>query len=362
MIDGPHRTTAPSSRHRALLDGLVTGAPALADQAATRLLDAHPHLRTSPGSAAQLRWREDGAFHLDHLAAALATDRPQLFDDYVVWSHEQLRADGRDRDDLARHLRILVEVIGDALGEDAAATVAALVARALGAAAPSPSTAATHLDPRSPLRTLASTYLDALLARDQRRALTLVHEAANDGIEVADLYLEVFTPVLQEIGRLWHRGELSVGQEHLATTTTQLAMAQLHPRLVTSPRNGRVVVVAAVGGELHELGARMVADLFELEGWDSYLLGANTPNDAVLETVERTRADVLALSVTLPTHLPLAAELVARCRRRGGDVAILIGGRPFALVPDLWEQLGADGTAGDARHAVQRATELLGGP
>ena len=42
------------------------------------------------------------------------------------------------------------------------------------------------------------------------------------------------------------------------------------------------MVATCIGGELHEIGIRMVADFFEMEGWDTYYLGANTPADAVV--------------------------------------------------------------------------------
>lgn len=209
---------------------------------------------------------------------------------------------------------------------------------------------------------LASEYLDALLERDRRRALALIQEAADDGVAVAELYLEVFAPVLREVGRLWEIGEATVAQEHLVTATTQLAMAQLYPRTFATPRNGRTVAVAVPRGELHEVGARMVADLFEFAGWDSYFLGANTPTTAaVLDIAGEVQPDVFAVSATMPAYGPVAGELIARCRERCPETTILAGGRPFAMVSDLWAQVGADGTADDAGHAVQVAGRLVGG-
>ncbi|HEY5309978.1 MAG TPA: cobalamin B12-binding domain-containing protein, partial [Casimicrobiaceae bacterium] len=51
-----------------------------------------------------------------------------------------------------------------------------------------------------------------------------------------------------------------------------------------------------VSGDLHELGARMVADFFEMEGWDSYYTGANTPTGGVVQAIVERRPDVLAIS------------------------------------------------------------------
>ncbi len=208
---------------------------------------------------------------------------------------------------------------------------------------------------------LAAAYLEALLGRDRRRALALLAQDGDADVGIAELYLEVFAPVLREVGRLWEVGEATVGQEHLVTATTQLAMARLYPRTFAAPRNGRSIVVAAVGGELHELGARMVADLFELDGWDTHFLGANVPTTAaIVDIVEREQPDVLGVSVTLPTRVPMAGELIARCRQRCPDLTILAGGQPFVQAPGLWEQIGADGTAPDAGAAVQLAGEIVG--
>ena len=52
-------------------------------------------------------------------------------------------------------------------------------------------------------------------------------------------------------------------------------------------------------------GDRMVADFFEMDGWDTYFLGANTPAESVLRTADERRADVLAVSCTMTFHIPL---------------------------------------------------------
>ncbi|MDZ7776615.1 MAG: hypothetical protein U5L09_13885 [Bacteroidales bacterium] len=54
-------------------------------------------------------------------------------------------------------------------------------------------------------------------------------------------------------------------------------MSQLYPYIFNSQRVGKSMVAATVGGELHEMGIRMVADFFEMEGWDTWYLGANAP-------------------------------------------------------------------------------------
>lgn len=213
------------------------------------------------------------------------------------------------------------------------------------------------------LAPLAADYMACLLRGDRHGAMDLVIEAVGQGVDVRDVYLSVFQPVQHEIGRLWQINQVSVAQEHFCTAATQLAMSRLYSQVFGAPRNGRKMVATCVGGELHELGIRMVADLFEMEGWDTYYLGANTPAKSILETVVAQEADVLAVSATVHFNLSAMTDLV-RTVRGSADATtlkILVGGRPFNLVPNLWERVGAHGTAASATEAVTLADELVGG-
>ena len=58
----------------------------------------------------------------------------------------------------------------------------------------------------------------------------------------------------------------------------------------------------------------MVADFFEMEGWNTFYLGANTPTADVIRTVVDRKADVLGISVTISNHLQAVSSLIARMR------------------------------------------------
>ena len=186
-------------------------------------------------------------------------------------------------------------------------------------------------------------------------------QAVRDGTSIAEIYLKVFQPVQYEIGRLWQTGKIGVAEEHYCTACTQSIMAQLFPSIFRSTKNGRRTVVACLGNELHEVGARMVADLFEMEGWSSDFLGANTPAKGIFESIERRRPDVLCLSVTIDFHLPGLMDFIRdlRSREEHASLKVLVGGRPFILAPGLWEKVAADGTASNAMDAVKVATNLV---
>jgi methanogenic corrinoid protein MtbC1 len=155
--------------------------------------------------------------------------------------------------------------------------------------------------------------------------------------------------------------QVSVAQEHFCTAATQLIMSQLYPYLFSGQRMGRTLVATCISGDLHEIGVRMVCDLFELQGWDTYYLGANTPVSSILEAVREQKADVLAISVTLIPHLRSVQELIREIHTAPDcqSVKVLVGGYPFRIVPEMWRQLGADGCAQDAATSVGLANSLV---
>lgn len=205
-------------------------------------------------------------------------------------------------------------------------------------------------------------YIQALREGDRRRALTVARSALNEGTDIRNLYLDVFQPAMHEVGRLWEVNELTVAQEHLATAITQSVMAQLYAHVFARPPLGRTLVATCIGGELHELGIRMVADFFEIEGWDVYYLGANMPADDVVDMVNDQQANLLGISVTLNNHVPQARDLIQRVRASpiGNRIKVMIGGQPINRAPDIYKTIGADFTALNAREAVARAAEVVG--
>jgi methanogenic corrinoid protein MtbC1 len=214
-----------------------------------------------------------------------------------------------------------------------------------------------------PHSALARAYIEALLTGRRREASRLVLEAAGAGVSVRDIYLHVFQRSQREIGRLWQLNLLSVAQEHYCTAATQLVMSQLYPRVFSGERKGRTLVAACVAGDLHEVGLRMVADFFEMEGWDAFYVGANAPSRCVVEAVAERGADVLAVSATLTSNVREVRGLVGAVRASAecGGVKVIAGGYPFNVEPALWREVGADATASDAGEAVEAARALLEG-
>lgn len=321
-----------------------------------------PQLYARYGEAGLEKCVEDLRYHVLYLAEAVAADSPALFREYVAWVKVLFTGLNIPASEIGQSLEILRDVVVARLGGETADRVTACVDAALGALPELPAEIPPFVQPDAPYGDLARAYLDSLLQGDRREAAELVSRRVEAGMPVHDLYLHVFQPVLREVGRLWQTGTITVAHEHFATAATQAIMSMLYPRIFAGERAGRSLVATCVSGELHEIGIRMVADFFEMAGWDTYYLGANTPAGSIVRAVEERDARVLAVSATITAHIGRVTDLIADVRRElnGRPLGILVGGYPFNLVPDLWRKVGADGFAASADEAVATAARLAG--
>jgi methylmalonyl-CoA mutase cobalamin-binding domain/chain len=321
----------------------------------------HPDLERRYGPAGRQKCLQDAGLHLAYLAEALGFDNRLLFVDYIAWVKVMLGKRKVPAADLAAHLERLAQVLREQLAGDHGTRAAAYIDAALLALPALPEELPTFMHEGKPLSLLAHQYQQALLRGERQVASRLVIDAVGRGTPVSDIYLEVFQPTQYEIGRLWQINDIGVATEHYCTAATQLVMSQLYARLFAGEKIGRTLVATCVSGDLHEIGARMVADFFEMAGWDTFYTGANTPHAAVIEALTERRAHVLAVSASIACHLHEVEALIAAVRAHPGcaGVKVLVGGQPFNRNRDLWRQVGADGTGRDAQEGIAVAGRLL---
>jgi methanogenic corrinoid protein MtbC1 len=172
-------------------------------------------------------------------------------------------------------------------------------------------------------------YLDGLLANDRQQCRVIFEQWLESDAVLRTLYEDLVQRSLYEVGDLWERGRISVATEHLATAITESLLNLTYPRLFAQPRLGKSAIVACVATEYHQIGGKMVADLFELNGWRGYFLGANTPVRDVKALIEEKHPDVVALSVAVAFSLDTLISAAAEIRAAFPDMPILVGGQAF---------------------------------
>ena len=202
--------------------------------------------------------------------------------------------------------------------------------------------------------TLSRRFLDAQLNADRRAAVRVViDEGVHRGVSVARLVMDVIRPAQYEIGQLWQMNKISIADEHVATGISQLALAQLYAYAERRAPTGRRILVSCVEGELHDMGARMAADLLDLEGHDVVFLGASVPADHLIRKVADEQPDLVVLSITMTFHVAALTIAVTRLRAEvDPPPPIAAGGRALSWCPELPAQLKLAAFGEDARTLI----------
>jgi MerR family transcriptional regulator, light-induced transcriptional regulator len=172
-------------------------------------------------------------------------------------------------------------------------------------------------------------YLNALLEGDRRTCGHILRSRLEAGAGIRGIYEDLVGRSLYEVGERWAQGEISVAREHLASTLSESLLSEVYPRVFARPWLGRRAIVTSMANEFHQIGGKMVADIFELNGWRGDFLGANTPLEDLLEFVARRQTDVVAFSLTLEANLGLLEHAVETVRREHPGLPILVGGQAF---------------------------------
>jgi methanogenic corrinoid protein MtbC1 len=204
---------------------------------------------------------------------------------------------------------------------------------------------------------LLEALLGALQAADQPRAMGVADRAMKLGWTVDDVRLHLVTPALYEVGLRWQRAEIGVADEHLACSICEWLLFALAGRVRRPPATGRRAIVGCSEGELHSLGARMLAHLLSERGWTVLLLGADTPAAAWPAIIRARRPDVAVLSTTTHGCLARVGPSLRAIKTARPECRTIVGGQAYWALSSAAADFGADLLALDARTLHQQLQE-----
>jgi methanogenic corrinoid protein MtbC1 len=172
-------------------------------------------------------------------------------------------------------------------------------------------------------------YLKALLAGKRRQCRNMVQSLLDANIELKVLFVDLFQRSMYEIGELWENNRITVANEHLATSITESLLNLAYPALFGAEHKGKKAVISCSANEFHQIGGKIVADIFELNGWDGHFLGANLPNEDLSRFIEEVQPDVVGLSLSIIANLGNLKRGVEVIRTDFPGLDLLIGGQAF---------------------------------
>jgi DNA-binding transcriptional MerR regulator len=167
--------------------------------------------------------------------------------------------------------------------------------------------------------------------------------------------IEILQKGLAEIGAGWYAGQVTIQQEHFASS---LAMRRLHALFAASPlpsRPGRILA-ACPPGEIHEFSLLLLSYLLRRRGWEVVYLGVNVPFSHFDDTIHRVSPRlVISVAQTLSSAAELK-EMASIALAQG--VPLAYGGGIFNHIPALRDLLPGY-FLGDTLENVPQLVESL---
>ena len=177
--------------------------------------------------------------------------------------------------------------------------------------------------------------IDAVHTTNPQRISSILDQAFSV-LPLTQALTEVVAPALRWTGEAWHRGELSIAQEHAITSKVRAHLG----KLLSDGRGGArgVAVLACAPEEQHDIGLMMLAVMLRADGWRVEFLGADTPVETALQFAEKIGASMLCVSAARAASVELVRATLKTTSVPPGT-ALVLGGS--AVDRDLARELQA---------------------
>ncbi|MEC2073308.1 cobalamin B12-binding domain-containing protein [Alkalihalophilus marmarensis] len=175
---------------------------------------------------------------------------------------------------------------------------------------------------------MLESFKEAILQGDQHRAWEIVLKAEQTYKDNIHIYEDLITAAMREIGRSWESNDLTVADEHLATSTIDFIMTYYHSKKSKNYQSCQhKAMFLCPEGEHHDIGITMVSHLFEDFGWSTKLLGPNVPCADAVQFAKQWKPDVISISITLTYNLAQIENYIKELNQSGLTPVMMIGGR-----------------------------------
>jgi methanogenic corrinoid protein MtbC1 len=198
---------------------------------------------------------------------------------------------------------------------------------------------------------LYNEFIDYLDQQNKEKCVEFaIFHLSRKSLDIVTFYNEILTPALYARFCRAEKQEICIWEEHVRTSIIRTVIencyifaAKERDEKYHSSFKGKVIVVCPTE-ELHELGARMVADFFTLCGYNVTFIGANTPQDDINEAIKYIQPKYVAISITNYYNLVAARQAVKRISdlKETQDFRLILGGQACQNNLAVCQQMNPD--------------------
>ena len=183
------------------------------------------------------------------------------------------------------------------------------------------------------------------------------------GVSVDTVMVDLLAPTARLLGEYWEDDRCDFVDVTMALWRLQEVIHEIAARLPADrvlAAGGHRALFASMPGDQHSFGTVVIDEVFRRGGWVTDRLSDADTSD-LLKRVGEDWFDVIGLTISCDCHIASLASIITALRNvsRNSRICVMVGGRIFSADPDLAAEVGADGTARDAKLALKIATRLV---
>ena len=235
----------------------------------------------------------------------------------------------------------------------------ALVSDPLEGQAPSTTTSLPHqTGNNSEIDSTRELWVKACLEYDTAAAENILNQSLSM-FPVEKVCIGVLQKGLNDIGQKWYAGNASAQQEHFATA---LAHNRIQALIAGTPKPilKKTVLVGCPAGELHTFPGLLINLFLRRQGFNVIYLGADVPQEQLLETVDQLKPDLVILTAQRLSSAKTLSEISLLLNSRSQLMAY--GGLIFTIIPALTLRIAGHYLGNSLENSIEQIKNLVSSP
>jgi len=199
----------------------------------------------------------------------------------------------------------------------------------------------------------------AILEGNRDNIINLVDIALAAGMSPSGLVDDIMIPAINRAGELFDQRKYFLPQLIASAEAMKAALARVEPRLKREEgdRPGKgVIILATVKGDIHDIGKNIISLILKNHGYTIIDLGKDVPAKAVIDSIRRSKPDVVGLSALMTTTMVNMEEVIGLARAGGYSCPFIAGG---AVVTKAYAASIGAAYAKDGVEAVRVVEQLI---
>ncbi len=204
------------------------------------------------------------------------------------------------------------------------------------------------------------TVFDCIVEGNRDDIVAAIERQQVQGKDSRALLDQEMVPAITHVGKLYDSKQYFLPQLIASAETMKKGFEHIKPHLEKDPagiKNEKVVILATVRGDIHDIGKNIVALLLQNHGYKVIDLGNNVPAQKIIAGIKEHRPAAVGLSALMTTTMVNMKETIDLAVQEKVNCRFIVGG---AVVTESFaHSLGAE-YARDGVEAVRILGRLTG--